>query len=206
MTLPASTRDQRTHARDRMVRRGGFAATGLAAAALVLTACGGSSSTATNAPPSSSPAAVVATGALLSTGSSSAGTILMDGRGHAVYMFSADTPGHSACTGACLTTWPLVPAPATLPSSLPGVTAKLGVLNRPDGSKQLMVDGHPVYTYAADTVPGAVNGQGANLSGGLWWVIAPDGSVVKTTAGSSPSPTPTVSPSKSTTSGGGAWG
>jgi len=49
--------------------------------------------------------------------------------------------------------WPIVPAPASI-SPPAGVTATLGVLNRSDGSKQLTVNGMPVYTYAGDTTAG----------------------------------------------------
>jgi predicted lipoprotein with Yx(FWY)xxD motif len=56
------------------------------------------------------------------------------------------------------------------------VTGKLGIITRPDGTKQLTIDGRPVYTYLADKQPGDVNGQGF---GGLWYVIRPDGTMVK---------------------------
>jgi predicted lipoprotein with Yx(FWY)xxD motif len=94
-------------------------------------------------------------------------------------MFAADTPGHSACEGSCLQYWPVVRAPASLPASIPGVTAKVGVLDRPDGTKQLTVAGWPVYTFAGDSGPGATAGQGKNASGGLWWVLSPDGKIIK---------------------------
>src|SRR5215207_2292842 len=34
--------------------------------------------------------------------------------------------------------------------------------------------GRTLYVFAADS-PGKSTGQGTNLSGGLWWVISPDG-------------------------------
>ena len=194
-------------------RRSVLALAGLAGAALALTACGSSSSTAAPVAPVTTPSPVAATGAVLKTESSGMGTILVDSQGRAVYMFTADTPGHSACTGTCLTYWPIVPAPATLPTSIGAVSATLGVLDRPDGTKQVTVNGQPLYRYAADTNPGAVNGQGANLSGGFWWVLSPNGNLDKMTAasGAGTQPSPTVSPtptpaqSKSASSGGGGW-
>jgi hypothetical protein len=36
-----------------------------------------------------------------------------------------------------------------------------------------------MYTYAGDSQPGQANGQGQNLSGGLWWVVSGNGSWVK---------------------------
>jgi predicted lipoprotein with Yx(FWY)xxD motif len=152
-----------------------------AALALLLAACGGSSSpTATSG---QAAPAVTASGALLASAQTALGPILVDGKGMTVYMFAADKNGKSVCDGSCASYWPPVPAPATLPASLTGVTAKLGSTTRDDGSKQLTVGGRPVYTYAGDEAPGDTEGQGTNLSGGLWWVLSPAGAVVKTKAG-----------------------
>jgi predicted lipoprotein with Yx(FWY)xxD motif len=114
------------------------------------------------------------------------GTVLTDSAGKTLYRFALDSVGRSACTGSCLQYWPIVAAPATLPSSVEGVTAVLGSITRPDGTKQLTVTGYPVYTYVGDKNPGMTSGQGLNLSGGLWWAVSPDG-VQVTTAPSSPS-------------------
>jgi predicted lipoprotein with Yx(FWY)xxD motif len=146
-----------------------------------------------------SSAAGAATGATpLRVATTSAGSILVDGTGKAVYVFAIDKPGHSACTGQCLQYWPIVPAPASLPATLPGITAKLGTLTRPDGSAQLTVNDYPVYTFAGDSGPGTTKGQGKNLSGGLWWVVAPDGKWITTTSGGGSS--------SSESSGGGSSG
>jgi predicted lipoprotein with Yx(FWY)xxD motif len=174
----------------------------LAGVALAVTACGSSSS-----PSASSTSSVgaggsppAATGAVLATASSPEGTILVDGQGRTVYLFAADAPGKSNCSASCLSYWPIVTAPATLPASVSGVNATLGVLTRSDGSKQLTVNGWPVYTYAGDTGPGSQSGQGKNLSGGLWWVVSPAGAPITTSGSTSPQP----SASKSS-SGGGGW-
>jgi predicted lipoprotein with Yx(FWY)xxD motif len=68
-----------------------------------------------------------------------------------------------------------VTAPTTIPTSVPGVTAKLGSFTRPDGKKQLTIDRLPVYTFSGDSGPGKTSGQGKNLNGGLWWVVSPAG-------------------------------
>lgn len=152
----------------------------LAATALLVAACGS---------PSTTPVANTGTGgAVLSTTSSSTtlGTTVVDAQGKIVYLFAIDSPGHSACTGTCLQYWPLVAAPATVPTSLPGITGTLGVLDRPDGARQLTLNGWPLYTYAGDTARGAPAGQGLNLAGGRWWVVSPSGTAVKG-AGASPS-------------------
>jgi predicted lipoprotein with Yx(FWY)xxD motif len=52
------------------------------------------------------------------------------------------------------------------------VTGQLGVITREDGTSQLTVAGHPLYTFAGDTAPGQTNGQGKTLDGGLWTVAS----------------------------------
>ena len=156
---------------------------GLALTALLLAACGGSSAgsgVGTTLPPS------VAPGALVGTASTSVGTVLVEAQGKTVYVFAADSPGHSNCTGSCLTYWPPVPAPARLPTPPADVTARIGELKRSDGTRQLTVDGWPVYTYTGDTAPGTTTGQGVNASGGLWWVVSPSGDQITSTTSSSP--------------------
>ena len=50
----------------------------------------------------------------------------------------------------------------------PGVTGRLGTITRSDGSRQATYDGHPLYTYIADTAPGQAHGNNLNLNGGVW--------------------------------------
>jgi predicted lipoprotein with Yx(FWY)xxD motif len=158
-------------------------ALGAAGALLLAAACGGSSTSPSAS--SSGGATVVKTGATsVSTATTSAGKILVDGHGRTMYAFAADTKGHSNCTGACLTYWPPVPASAKPATAASAVTAELGVLHRADGTDQLTANGWPMYTYVGDSKPGSTAGQGKNLSGGLWWVVSPSGSWI-TRAGAS---------------------
>ena len=55
-------------------------------------------------------------------------------------------------------------------------TQLVTTVERPDGGSQLKVGKWPVYHFAGDEQPGDVNGQG---SGGVWFVIAPDGKLIK---------------------------
>jgi len=159
----------------------------LAAAVLALTACASSSSSSSSsaAAPSGTPAA--------GASSSSSGTTLMvrtiDGAqvltnsaGLTLYSFAPDTSTTSKCTGSCATYWPPVKGPATAGS---GVTGTLGVITRPDGTMQATYDGHPLYTYVADTAPGQNKGNGLNLSGGVWHEVTVSGAAPAPGASSS---------------------
>jgi predicted lipoprotein with Yx(FWY)xxD motif len=99
--------------------------------------------------------------------------VLTNSAGFTLYWFVPDTSTASKCTGSCATYWPPVKGPATEGS---GVTGTLGTITRPDGSTQATYDGHPLYTYAGDNAPGQANGNGKNLSGGVWHEVTVSGS------------------------------
>jgi predicted lipoprotein with Yx(FWY)xxD motif len=152
---------------------------------LLAAACGGSSTTA--APGSSGGTAAVAQSrtADVKTASTKAGKILVNSKGRTMYAFAADRKGHSTCTGSCLTYWPPVRVGAKPPTATARVTATVGVLHRRGGTRQLTVNGWPMYTYVGDSKPGATTGQGLNESGGLWWVVSPSGKWITKTGSSS---------------------
>ena len=87
------------------------------------------------------------------------GKILVNGAGMAVYVFTADSANKSACTGGCLAVWPPVTvAKGTKPTGGPGVKG-LGTISS-GGKLQVTWNKHPLYTYALDSAPGVVNGNG----------------------------------------------
>jgi predicted lipoprotein with Yx(FWY)xxD motif len=43
------------------------------------------------------------------------------------------------------------------------------------GSTQATYDGHPLYTYTADTAPGQAKGNGLNVEGGVWHEVTASG-------------------------------
>jgi predicted lipoprotein with Yx(FWY)xxD motif len=120
----------------------------------------------------------------ISTRSTSIGTVLVNAQGRTLYWFAIDTPTKSNCNGSCSTYWPPVIGKAVAAS---GTTLPkgFGTITRSNGSTQATYDGHPLYTYVADTAAGMTSGNGKNLSGGLWWAMTPTGA--KATSGASPS-------------------
>ena len=189
-------RNHDARARGRRIAAGwlGIAALALAAAGCSMGA--GSTGYAAPAAPAASSAAAAATGQAIAAQSSSLGVILVDGGGRTVYEFANDTAGTSACTGACAANWPPVAAPSPLPAALPGVTGQLGAISRADGTSQLTVAGHPLYTFAGDTAPGQTNGQGKTLDGGLWTVVSAAGAPIAgaNPAGAAPTAPPPAAP------------
>jgi predicted lipoprotein with Yx(FWY)xxD motif len=164
-----------------------WGAAGLAALALTVAACGssGSSSTASGSTPAaagSSPAA--SGGTTLTARTIGSQQVVTNSKGFTVYWFAPDTSTTSKCTGSCATYWPPVTGPATAGS---GVTGTLGTITRSDGTTQATYDGHPLYTYVADTAPGQAKGNGTNLSGGLWYEMTVSGATPGAGAGASPS-------------------
>ena len=164
-------------------RRRRWAFVPIAAATLAFaaacTASGASPAASTN-----SMSAPAATGAVVATATTGLGETLVDGNGHTVYRFANDTGSTSTCNGECANDWPPVAAPDNMPATAPGVTAQLGSTTRDDGSKQLTVAGHPVYTFEGDTAPGQTNGNGVTLNGGRWSAVAPTGSKVSAASSS----------------------
>jgi predicted lipoprotein with Yx(FWY)xxD motif len=144
---------------------------------VLLAACGssssgGSGSAATPAAAASSPSSQgsSSTTAILKTAKTSLGTVLTNSKGFTLYWFAIDTPTSSKCTGSCTTFWPPV---VGTPQAASGVTlpGKLGTITRSDGSLQATYNGHPLYTYIADSAPGQVHGNNINLNGGLWYDV-----------------------------------
>ncbi|MGZ4507574.1 MAG: COG4315 family predicted lipoprotein [Blastococcus sp.] len=163
----------------------------LALGALGLAACGGggtsygsSGTTSSGATQSAagSTGAAAAGGTALKTASTSLGTVVVDSSGRTVYFFDKDTAnsGKSACSGGCAGLWPAVSASGT--PAVTGVTAKVGTITRSDGTKQVTLDGHPIYTYSGDSKPGDVAGQGVM---GIWWVVSPSGAEMSASPSSS---------------------
>ena len=155
-----------------------------AVAALAIAGCGSSSSAKGDMPSapaqaSSAQATAAANGPKLKLVESDYGTILSNGRGRALYLFTADTGKGSNCSGECAAAWPPYIVKSK-PVAGPGVKAgKIGTTRRSDGRLQATYAGHPVYFYVSDNEPGEVLCQAVSEFGGYWYVIRASGQAVR---------------------------
>jgi predicted lipoprotein with Yx(FWY)xxD motif len=174
--------------------------TTFAATVLTLAACssgasnsGGSGASSGSSASSSSTGGAAAASAsnVVKTAKINGATVLTDAKGLTLYWFVPDTSTKSKCYGSCATYWPPVKGPVSGGS----LTGTFGTIKRTDGTLQATYNGHPLYTYAADS-PGQAKGNNLNASGGVWHEVTESG-----TAAPAPS-----SSSSSGGSGGGGYG
>jgi predicted lipoprotein with Yx(FWY)xxD motif len=167
-----------------------FAVIGALAMSVGIVACGSSSGGTSTAGTSQTPSSNRAT---VSLGTTSLGSVLVDDRGRTLYELSADTAGKPTCTGGCLGVWPqLKLAKGSLVKAGDGVTGAVSSVDIANGSVQVTIAAHPLYTYSGDSRIGEANGDGITSFGGTWHVVSATGAPV-TSSGSSPSPTSTGS-------------
>ena len=166
------------------LRRGSFAAAGLASLTLVLAACGGGTSaygaggSGGYGAPAATPSAAAGAAATVDLHGSRLGQILVDAQGRTLYLFEADKNGKSNCDGPCATAWPPYLSTGT-PHAAMGATANLvSTTARADGTTQVNYAGHPLYYYVGDKAPGDTTGQDIDQFGAKWYVLAKDGNKI----------------------------
>jgi predicted lipoprotein with Yx(FWY)xxD motif len=143
------------------------------AAVLVVSACGGSSDSGASAPGGSGGTETVSVSSV-----DGVGDVLVDAQGAALYAADQETNGMVVCTGSCTSIWDPLTVTSGRPTAGDGVTA-LGVVTRPDGARQVTVDGRPLYRFTEDPGTGVVTGNGfADSFAGkafTWHVATPTG-------------------------------
>ena len=102
------------------------------------------------------------------------GPVVFDGRGYALYAFTADKPGRSTCYGACAAAWP-----PYIVTRKPAGVPRAGVTRRRDGRLQATLAGRPLYYYVGDRRPGQILCQNVPEFGGTWLVVRRDGTLVR---------------------------
>jgi predicted lipoprotein with Yx(FWY)xxD motif len=127
--------------------------TGAAALAIGLAACGGGGGDSSGSGAAAGGGTTVAVKSI-----DGVGKVLVDSSGKALYASDVEADGKVRCTGACTSFW----EPLTIDSAKPaaaGDVGTIGVISRPDGAKQVTVDGKLLYTFSEDA-PGKVEGDG----------------------------------------------
>ena len=114
-------------------------------------------------------------------------TIVVDGAGRTLYMFTSDVggkPGTCAALGtACTKLWPAYTS-AGAPTAGQGIkTSLLATAAGPGGKQQVVYNRHPLYHFAGgqgygpgDKKPGDIGGQGIYK---IWWVLSAKGTPIK---------------------------
>jgi predicted lipoprotein with Yx(FWY)xxD motif len=116
--------------------------------------------------------------ATVATASTKLGSILVDAKGRTLYLFEKDQPNKSACSGACVSAWPVDKSSGTPKAGSNVKASLLGTIKRSDGTTQVTYNKHPLYYFSGDSGAGQHNGQGKNAFGALWYVVGPSGAAV----------------------------
>jgi predicted lipoprotein with Yx(FWY)xxD motif len=117
----------------------------------------------------------------------SLGPVLVDDRGHTVYLYTPDTSGSSTCYGQCAASWPPLLASGTLSVGKGLKRSLLGTTRRSDGRRQVTYAGHPLYLFASDDKSGQTRGEGL---GGRWYALDAHGAKVEDSSHTSTTPEP----------------
>ena len=123
-------------------------------------------------------ASAAAGGPTVNLGDTSLGSVLVDGDGKTLYIFTPDaaSAGKSVCNGDCAAAWPPLLGDAA-PTLGTGLEADdFTTITRDDGTTQIAFYGMPLYYFAADAAAGDVKGQGLNDK---WYVIGAEGTPIK---------------------------
>jgi predicted lipoprotein with Yx(FWY)xxD motif len=99
-------------------------------------------------------------------------TVLTNARGLTLYWFALDSRTASRCYGECASYWPPVLGRPVASSAVKG---RLGTIRRRGGALQATYDGHPLYTYVADSGRGQNHGNLVTLNGGEWFEMTASG-------------------------------
>jgi predicted lipoprotein with Yx(FWY)xxD motif len=124
-------------------------------------------------------ASSAAGGATVSVRKTALGRIVVDGKGHTLYLFEKDKNRRSACYGLCATYWPPLLTHGKPLARAGAKQSLLGRTRRRNGSEQVTYAGHPLYRFSGDSKPGQTNGQGLQDFGGGWDAVSPAGKKVE---------------------------
>jgi predicted lipoprotein with Yx(FWY)xxD motif len=148
----------------------------VAVVVLVIAACGGGGGN--GAEESASGSTDAATTVSVSS-ADDVGDVLVDEDGSALYASDEEADGMVVCVDSCASIWVPLTLDGGQPTGSDSLGNDLGVLTRPDGSRQVTFDGRPLYSFVEDTGPGVVTGNGFSDKFGdqpfTWHVATPTG-------------------------------
>lgn len=109
-----------------------------------------------------------------------AGSILADGRGFTLYVFTRDARNRDRCAtiSGCSSVWPLTVLRGQAVAGR-GVRRSLLGSIKVGRTRQVTYAGHPLYTYVADPGPGSTAYIGFRQFGGTWYALRANGSLVR---------------------------
>ena len=114
-------------------------------------------------------------GVKVAVASTTLGPVLVDGRGHTLYLFEKDAHGKSACAGQCAAYWPPLIASGKPVATAGAKASLLGTTRRTDGRLQVTYNHHPLYTFVKDTATGQMNGEAVSVFGAEWFAVSAAG-------------------------------
>ena len=122
-----------------------------------------------------------ASNATVSLRNTDLGRVLVDSKGHTLYLFMKDRNGKSACSAMCTQFWPplLGKAHATLSAGSGVKTAWLSTTKRAGGKLQVTYRRHPLYLYVLDKRAGQTSGEGMSAFGARWYAVSAKGTAVQ---------------------------
>ena len=139
----------------RPIRHSASVVLAIGAAALALAACGGDEdSTDLTAADGGAGAGIVSIQDVAGM------DVLVDAEGRTLYTAEVERGGRILCTDGCTSFWEPVAATGNeARSASADLDVDLGVVDRPDGDRQLTFDGLPLYIFTEED-PGQLDGDG----------------------------------------------
>ena len=129
------------------------------AASLALAACGGGGGDSSESAASSGSASAGGGDTVAVKSIDGVGNVLIDSSGKALYASDVEAEGKVECIDACESFWKPLTVDSAKPTAASSDVGKLAVMKRPDGSRQVTVDGKLLYTFTEDGA-GEVKGNG----------------------------------------------
>jgi predicted lipoprotein with Yx(FWY)xxD motif len=126
----------------------------IGAAALGVVGCGGGEGE------ESAGAGAGASAGIVSVASVDGTDVLADSEGRTLYTAAVEQGGKILCVDACTSFWePVVASADDADSAAAELEADLGVVDRPEGERQLTFNGLPLYTFVEEDA-GQLDGDG----------------------------------------------